>query len=217
MEWQEQLSKKGYVQIKNFLPIEQALSLRKQILTITHPKAWQLLSTPYYPLSHIKDRMVSPVIDKSRHRQAKMANARRQFAFSFYRSNNSHNKNHQAKEINKQFSDEIIKQICPTLDLSGELRDVFFASFIKGQFLSYHSDGSAGKYAFVYQLSSGWQEKYGGHLELFPRKIKFYKKSLIPQFNSLALLKLSHPMNHRVRLLNNPPHKHRITISGWLE
>ena len=78
-------------------------------------------------------------------------------------------------------------------------------------------DGDAGKYAFIYQLSTGWQAKFGGQLELYPKKIKFYKCVIIPTFNSLTILKLSHPMPHSVRLLNNPAYKHRITISGWVE
>ena len=60
------------------------------------------------------------------------------------------------------------------LGLSGQLRDTFFALFVKEQFISYHTDGSAGKYAFIYQLSKGWQPKFGGQLELYPKKIKFF-------------------------------------------
>jgi len=101
--------------------------------------------------------------------------------------------------------------------IKGELQDTFFASFKKGQFISYHTDGGAGKYAFIYQLSTGWQKRFGGQLELYPKKIKFYKRVISPKFNTLTILKLSHPMPHSVRVLNNPVYKHRITISGWVE
>jgi Rps23 Pro-64 3,4-dihydroxylase Tpa1-like proline 4-hydroxylase len=165
----------------------------------------------------VKDNITTSSIDKNRHKQAMAAKDRGKFSFSFYRSNNVHAKIHGASEIHQSLSRQVVDKVCQPLRLSGELRDTFFASFIKGQFISYHSDGQAGKYAFIYQLSSGWQQRYGGQLELYPKKCKFYKKILEPSFNSLALLKLDHPMYHSVRQLNTPKHKHRITISGWLE
>lgn len=217
MYWKEQLDKQGFVQFKKFLPNELANQLRKQIITNSHFKAWGLLTTPYQPLTRIKDKITSGQLDKCRHKQATLAFKRGEFSFSFYRSNNTHNKQHQSDNIHKFFANKVVEHVCEPLGLSGELRDTFLASYIKNQFLTYHTDGSAGQYAFIYQLSKGWQNKYGGQLEIYPRKIKFYKKCFEPTFNCLTLLKLAHPMPHSVRLLNNPPHKHRITISGWLE
>jgi Rps23 Pro-64 3,4-dihydroxylase Tpa1-like proline 4-hydroxylase len=217
MQWIEKLEKNGFVQLFNFLPEKQATGYRKKILSASHHKTWRLLTTPYRPCANIKDYINSSVIDNTRHKQAMAAKLRKQYSFSFYRSNNTHAKLHGASKIHQSFSRQVISKVCRPLELSGDLFDTFFASFIKGQFIEYHSDGKAGKYAFIYQLSSGWQQKYGGQLELYPRQSKFYKKILEPKFNSLALLKLDHPMYHSVRLLNNPKHKHRITISGWLE
>lgn len=217
MQWIEELRKNGYVQLNNFLPRDEALMYRNNILKATHFKIWSLLSTPYGPGCNIKDEISTSIIDKTRHRQAVSAYKRRQFSFSFYRSSNKHAKAHHSSAIHQSFSHKMLQQLKPLLGEQGKVRDSFFASFIKGQFINYHTDGSAGKYAFIYQLSSGWQHRFGGHLELYPRKVKFYKKSLVPKFNSLAILKLDHPMPHSVRILNNPSHKHRITISGWLE
>ena len=217
MQWIEKLEKNGFVQLYNFLPEHQAKNYRREVLSATHHKTWRLLTTPYRPCTRVKDNINKKIIDKTRHGQATAAKQRRKFAFSFYRSNNAHAKFHGAGDIHQSFSRYVIDKVSKPLTLSGELRDTFFASFVKGQFIEYHSDGKAGKYAFIYQLSSGWQQKYGGQLELYPQRIKFYKKVLEPKFNSLVLLKLDHPMYHSVRLLNNPKHKHRITISGWLE
>jgi len=217
MQWFEKLEKYGFVQLFNFLPENQAHSYRKAILTASHHKVWCLLTTPYRPCARIKDNIKKDTIDKYRHKQAIAAKQRQKFSFSFYRSNNAHEKFHGQGGIHQRLSRQVVDKVCQPLGLSGELRDTFFASFVKGQFINFHSDGNAGKYAFIYQLSSGWQQKYGGQLELYPRKIKFYKEVLEPKFNTLALLKLEHPMYHSVRLLNNPKHKHRITISGWLE
>jgi len=215
--WKQQLLKKGYVQINNFLPEQEANQLRNSILTASHSKAWSLLTTPYHPLAGIKDTISSSIIDKARHKQALNAFKRRQFSFSFYRSSNQHAKQHGYAEIHKTLANKVNEVVSKPLGLSGELRDTFFASFVKGQFIDYHTDGSAGKYAFIYQLTKGWQAKFGGQLELYPKQIRFYKRVLQPKFNSLAILKLDHPMPHSVRMLNNPAHKHRITISGWLE
>ena len=215
--WLEYLNKNGYVQFNDFLPETHANQLRNDILKVSHYKAWKLLTTPYHPLSRIKDSISSTVLDKNRHIQATNAFHRKQFSFSFYRSSNRFSKRHNNSSIHESLGKLVIKMISKPLKLDGSLRDTFFASFVKGQFIDSHTDGSAGKYAFIYQLSKGWQPKFGGQLELYPKKIKFYKKVLQPTFNSLAILKLDHPMPHSVRMLNNPKHKHRITISGWLE
>lgn len=217
MPWYEQLAENGYVQLDNFLSLSTANQLRQKILKASHFKAWDLLTTPYRPLTRIKDDICASVIDQARHKQAQNAKKRGQFSFSFYRSNNKHAKQHGSANIHQQLTDSVIDKVSEPLGLNGTVRDAFFAAFIKGQFINYHSDGPAGKYAFVYQLSQGWQPKFGGQLELYPKQIKFYKKIIEPKFNSLTLLKLSHPMYHSVRMLNNPKHKHRITISGWLE
>jgi Rps23 Pro-64 3,4-dihydroxylase Tpa1-like proline 4-hydroxylase len=216
MQWSDHLEKFGYVQINNFLPKEQATQLRRNIINVGTYKTWTLLTTPYGPCENIRDKIHTRVIDKIRHAQARQAYKRRQFAFSFYRSANKF-KEKEFNQLRQRFTDHVLTKIAPSLAVDGKLNDVFVASFRKGQFLNYHSDGSAGKYAFVYQLSCGWKELYGGHLELYPKQIKFYKKNFLPKFNAIILLKLSHPMFHSVRLLNNPKEKHRITISGWLE
>ncbi|WDD97742.1 2OG-Fe(II) oxygenase [Thalassomonas actiniarum] len=216
MHWEKQLNKNGYVQIKNFLPEAQALSFRKKILAAKHHKTWDLLTTPYRPLMSIKDILTSSTVDKRRHQQAVKALQRRQFSFSFYRTGNKHEKAHGSGDIHRTFCQLLQQKVNEPLALDGEVTDTFLALFMKGQFINYHSDKGAGKYAFIYQLSKGWQHKYGGQLELYPKRIKFYKKSLQPEFNSLVLLKIDHPMYHSVRVLNNPAHKQRITISGWL-
>ena len=217
MQWIELLEKNGFCQIENFLPRKQAEQLRSKIITANHIKKWNLLTTPYQPLMKVKDRISTTVIDKQRHIQATKAFKRGKFSFSFYRSSNKHAKQHGQAELHQTLGQKVLHLLKDKALIEGELQDSFFADYRKGQFISYHCDGGAGKYAFIYQLSTGWQQKYGGQLELYPKKIKFYKRVLTPRFNSLTILKLAHPMPHSVRLLNNPAHKHRITISGWVE
>jgi Rps23 Pro-64 3,4-dihydroxylase Tpa1-like proline 4-hydroxylase len=217
MQWFETLEKKGFVQINNFLTYNQALLLKNKIVRNSHVKKWKLLTTPYQPLSHIKDKISSSIIDKQRHSQALSAFNRRQFAFSFYRSSNKYAKQQGYSYLHQHIGFKVAELLKNQRLGEGGLQDSFFACFKKEQFISYHTDGSAGKYAFIYQLSQGWQKKYGGQLELYPRKIKFFKKQIEPKFNSLVLLKLPHPMPHSVKTLHNPAHKHRITISGWVE
>lgn len=217
MQWFDKLEKNGFAQIENFLCDHQALQLKNNILKNSHIKKWNLLTTPYRPLTRIKDRISTSVIDKSRHAQAQQASKHRQFSFSFYRSSNKHAKQHRQAHLHQEIGGKVTTLLTDAGLAEGHLQDSFFAVFKKGQFISYHTDGNAGKYAFIYQLSQGWQHRFGGQLELYPRRIKFFKKRLEPKFNSLVLLKLSHPMPHSVRVLNNPAHKHRITISGWVE
>lgn len=217
MQWFEKLDKNGFVQIERFLPHNEALRVKDAIVRNSHFKKWNLLTTPYQPLSNIKDRISSKVIDSSRHSQAEKAFKRQQFSFSFHRSSNKHAKQHGQSALHKDIGDKIVKLLEEQGLVEGQLQDSFFASFKKGQFISYHTDGGAGKYAFIYQLSQGWQKKFGGQLTLYPKKIKFFKRLIEPKFNSLVLLKLSHPMPHSVNVLRNPAHKHRITISGWVE
>jgi Rps23 Pro-64 3,4-dihydroxylase Tpa1-like proline 4-hydroxylase len=217
MQWIDKLENNGFVQINNFLPDNQAQQLKNRVIKNNHFKKWNLLTTPYQPLSRIKDNISVSAIDEQRHLQAIRAVKRRQFSFSFYRSSNKHAKQHGQSSLHQNIGNKVTALLKEHSLIEGKLRDTFFACFKKGQFISYHTDGSAGKYAFIYQLSQGWQKKYGGQLELYPRKIKFFKKQIEPKFNSLVLLKLSHPMPHSVKALHNPEHKHRITISGWVE
>ncbi len=215
--WLELLDKQGYVQVKDFLPKQQANVLRQSILKANHFKMWRLLTTPYYPLTRVKDRLSSPRTIKARLQQADKAARAGQFAFSFYRSSNKHAKRHNVAHIHQSFVKFLNDALISDSDIHGKVNDSFVAKFQHNQFISYHTDGSAGKYAFIYQLSKGWQKKYGGQLVLYPPKGRFYKTVLEPEFNCLTLLKLSHPMPHSVTRLKNPPHKHRLTISGWLE
>jgi Rps23 Pro-64 3,4-dihydroxylase Tpa1-like proline 4-hydroxylase len=217
MQCIETLDDNGYVQLDHFLPLQQAQQLRKKIIKTNHIKKWNLLTTPYRPLMNIKDNISTNIIDKQRHIQAFQAFKRGKFSFSFYRSSNKHAKQHGQAGLHQGVGQKVLTLFKQHSLIEGELQDSFFAAYKKGQFISYHTDGSAGKYAFIYQLTTGWQQKFGGQLELYPKKIKFYKKVLPPTFNTLTILKLSHPMPHSVRLLNNPAHKHRITISGWVE
>jgi len=216
-QWQAQLQKHGFVQFKAYLPYQQASQFRAQILKSHHMKAWKLLTTPYRPLMAMKDRISTGVNNKTRCLQAERARKRGQFSFSFYRSTNKHASQHGRQFIHQEVAAQLAKDICPQLGLSGEIRDSFFARFERGQFISYHKDAGAGQYAFIYQLSKGWQYQYGGQLVLYSTRSRFYRKKLAPEFNTLTLLKLDHPMPHSVQMLNNPKHKHRLTISGWLE
>ena len=153
------LNKQGYTVINDFLPFEQALRLRRKILNQNHHRAWCLLTTPYRPMQSIRDNIDKPVIDKLRHKIALKADRRKKFAFSFYRSVNKHESSHQNKSITQAFTSQLLRETEGKLDISGEITDAFFASFVKQQFIGYHSDGSAGKYAFIYQLSKGWKKK----------------------------------------------------------
>ena len=217
MCWKEQLDKKGYVQLRHFLSREEANKLKKQILSAKRLKTWRLLTTPSQPLTNIKDNINSSIVDQIKHKQAVKAARNKQFAFSFFRTSNKHAKRHKIAVIHQSFANYLKETLTSDLDINGQVNDSFIAKFKPNQFIGYHTDGSAGKYAFIYQLSKGWQKKYGGQLILYPPNGRFYRKVLEPEFNCLTLLKLSHPMPHSVARLQNPPHKHRLTISGWLE
>ena len=125
--------------------------------------------------------------------QAEKAFKQRQFSFSFYRSSNKHAKQHGQATLHKIVGQRVVELLSEASLIDGELQDSFFAEYKKGQFISYHTDGSAGKYAFIYQLSTGWQHKFGGQLELYPKRIKFFKKSLPPSFNTHDAVKVITP------------------------
>lgn len=217
MDWLQSLNKHGYVQVNNFLHHSDAKTLLAKVRKVNKPNAWCLLTHPNRPLHRIKDKSLRSKNVKLSQRQAIQAKVRRQFSYAFWRSSNKYLEVNGMKAIVAQFTQHLTGLVEHAL-VEGEVsyRDCFVAKFVNNQFIEYHSDGSAGRYAFIYQLSKGWQPKYGGQLQLFPRKIKFYKKSLLPEFNSLALLKLDHPMHHSVKILKTPKHKQRYTISGWI-
>ena len=62
----EQLAKKGYIEIKNFLPYGLASHLRRSIIHQNHHRAWCLLTRPYQPSQPIKGRIYQPVVDMNR-------------------------------------------------------------------------------------------------------------------------------------------------------
>ena len=217
MTWTDTLEKNGFVIFEQFLPANEARQLRSEIIQRQHIKKWGLLSAPSQPFSRIKNNISTQVIDNTKHAQAIKALKRNRFSSSFYRSSNKHQQQHRQSALHQNLGNKVVELFKGEGLIKGELQDTFFASFKKGQFISYHTDGGAGKYAFIYQLSTGWQKRFGGQLELYPKKIKFYKRVISPKFNTLTILKLSHPMPHSVRVLNNPVYKHRITISGWVE
>lgn len=213
----KQLNQKGYVKIDNFIAAKEAKKFREKILKCNHHKAWNILTSPYLPFVQNKDCVNNGYVDARRHRHAQQAHLRKQFAFSFYRNAIKNEKSHGANGIHQYFATTLIERLQGKVDIEGEVVHSFIANYVKDQFIGYHSDGAIAKYAFIYQLSRGWQRKYGGQLLLYPKKNKIQKVTLEPTFNSLTLLNLSFPMYHSVNVLKNPAHKHRITITGWIK
>ena len=73
------------------------------------------------------------------------------------------------------------------------------------------------KIAFILNLSSNWEDKYGGNLELFdsssdnkPTKVV---KKIVPQFNQFNIFKVTPRSYHQISEVEGE--HERISISGW--
>ncbi len=152
MTWTDTLEKNGFVIFEQFLPANEARQLRSEIIQRQHIKKWGLLSAPSQPFSRIKNNISTQVIDNTKHAQAIKALKRNRFSFSFYRSSNKHQQQHRQSALHQNLGNKVVELFKGEGLIKGELQDTFFASFKKGQFISYHTDGGAGKYAFIYQL-----------------------------------------------------------------
>ncbi len=214
MDYFEHLEKHGYLQIPQFLPQHQASAFRKSIIRTRNPQEWRQRIKPYSPLTGSNTFGNKRI--KSRYSKALHAKRDNRFSFSFKRSRYIEAPHSVLSGIALEFRKTLIDKLSSSLPINGLTKGGFIASFNKGDFLTYHNDNVKGKYAFVYNLSQGWQPKFGGQLELFPKKYRFYKKVLTPEFNSLLLLKLDYPMYHQVAMVASPTHQQRITITGWL-
>jgi Rps23 Pro-64 3,4-dihydroxylase Tpa1-like proline 4-hydroxylase len=214
MDYFEQLEKNGYLKISNFFPDSLASSSRKKIVRTTSPHEWCQRIKPYPALLSANTRGQNRV--KSCYLRALKAKRAKRFAFSFKRSRYIEEPHSVLSNIAFNIRNKIIEKLSEQLPINGLTMGGFIASYTKGDFLTYHSDNIHGKYAFVYNLSKGWQPKFGGQLELYPKRHRFYKKVLIPEFNSLLLLKLDYPMYHQVNMLSSPSFKQRINVTGWL-
>lgn len=212
MDWWQTLESKGYLQVNNFLDIQQANRLQRKLMKANHFRTWKLMTAPKPSLGQFYNRKQV----KKSHQLARLWAKRNQFAYSFYRTSNKHADKHQKTALYQNFCQQLQDTVNQPLGLVGNVTDCFAAKFEREQFIGYHADKGMGKYAFIYQLSKGWQPKDGGQLVLYPKQGRFYQKVLLPKFNTLTLLKLDHPMYHSVSYVTAPKQKTRLTISGWL-
>mgnify|MGYP001111184647 CR=1 FL=1 len=217
LNWQDKLNKQGYVQLDNFLTDKVANRLLKSLKNNSHSNAWRLLSRPNQSLPMINASFKNSGLFRQAQKLAISGHKRRQFAFSFWRSSNRYIETNKMKPVIEIFKSEILRNVAAVIKDKPSLTDCFAAKLECNQFIDYHTDGPAGEYAFIYQLSKSWQPRYGGQLILYPSKSRFYRKLLVPKFNTLSILKLDHPMPHSVKMLKTPQHKQRYTISGWIK
>ena len=97
---------------------------------------------------------------------------------------------------------------------AAELSDLFATSFGEGDFLSTHSDGYSGTYAFVASLAAGpdWVEEFGGSLDMYCRDTRKWCARLGPRFRSVVVFRIRQPAgpNHKVQ-----PVTRAATKAGW--
>lgn len=167
---------------------------------------------------------------KIRARKALAHNMRRKGRFSYakWELRPSH---HVIAEIRAQMlSLETRRRIANVLDLSAEridgeeLSDLFVTNFAPGSFLSKHSDGNSGTYAFVVSLAhatdGGWREGYGGELAFYCQGQRSPCEVLRPTFNQLILFKTRAPPGplHAVLPVKKSANRggfFRFGITGW--
>ena len=88
-------------------------------------------------------------------------------------------------------------------------------SYRSGDFLSHHTDDVKGKrLSFVFYLSSGWQRKFGGLLNLIDSDGEV--TTVDPDYNSLVIFDVAARTKHFISPVEQCAGKRaRLTISGW--
>lgn len=163
---------------------------------------------------------------EARREMANAMNQRRSFSYTKWELPLSHPL---LKEINAyMLRPEVRRQVAKSLGIledniaSDHLSDLFVTNYAAGDFLSDHSDGVSGTYAFVASLATGgpWPEAFGGALQMFDRQQRRYWPQYHPTFNSLVLFATRKPPGplHRVQRVTEHADQadaHRFGFTGW--
>ncbi|MFD0739765.1 2OG-Fe(II) oxygenase [Lysobacter koreensis] len=103
--------------------------------------------------------------------------------------------------------------------LTGDARirrtDAQATRYRRGQFLRYHTDAESNEgrlYAYVLNLSRGWQADWGGQLQ-FIGDDGAVLESYLPRWNALSLFAV--PAGHAVSLVAPWAADDRLAITGW--
>jgi SM-20-related protein len=104
--------------------------------------------------------------------------------------------------------------------LTGEPRirrlDAQATRYQPGQFLRTHNDEHSGEgrlYAYVLNLTRGWQADWGGLLQFLDDEDRV-DATFMPAFNSLSLFRV--PRRHAVSLVAPWAEQPRLAVTGWM-
>lgn len=104
--------------------------------------------------------------------------------------------------------------------LTGDARiqhcDASVTRYLPGHHLTPHNDANFGEnrlYAYVLNLSRGWQLAWGGVL-VFVDRDGHIAEGYTPAFNSLNVFKV--PQQHAVTMVNSLAQGPRLAVTGWM-
>ena len=114
-------------------------------------------------------------------------------------------------------SEETLRRIEQATGFEDLKRHTMFAScYTGGDFLSTHSDGGLGRVAFVWNLTKSWATQWGGVLQLLQSDGRSVDRTIVPEFNSLALFDVSGSGRpHVVSPVGNGVTARRLAVTGW--
>ena len=118
---------------------------------------------------------------------------------------------------------EFCKKFSQNNDIGQVKLDPFYSRYRSEDFLALHTDavtklnGSPRKIAVVIHLTKNWLPWYGGNLTLLEKNSSSIKKTLVPKFNSITLMKVEEEgVPHFVNpIITHLFGKNRYAISMW--
>jgi|TARA_E500000178_G_C16863379_1_gene680838 Rps23 Pro-64 3,4-dihydroxylase Tpa1-like proline 4-hydroxylase len=151
------------------------------------------------------------------------------FCYRFDRLRSDHYKNCNCNvcKFDKLLHSNELLEFCKKFTENNEIGLIelqpFYSRYRSKDFLSLHTDyvttlnGFSRKIAVVIHLTKNWQPWYGGNLTLLEKNSTDIKKTLVPKFNSIILMKVENQgVPHYVTpVINNLLGKNRYAISMW--
>ena len=227
---QESYQKNDYVILENFFDTNTVEELYKTIDTA--PDYWWNASTLDYKthlacnLSYISDNYKKIEINQ-KFSSINLANGKFCYRFDRLRSDHYKNCNCNVCKFDKLLHSNELLEFCKKFTENNEIGLIelqpFYSRYRSKDFLSLHTDyvttlnGFSRKIAVVIHLTKNWQPWYGGNLTLLEKNSTDIKKTLVPKFNSIILMKVENQgVPHYVTpVINNLLGKNRYAISMW--
>ena len=214
---------KGYITVKNFLSKDYAEEFYDFLINLD-PTWWyhsSIVNNDRVDIRNLADITTQQKIKSRREDALKSFSEAKNFSYSFYRTVNNHYETCECFLC--KFTEKIIKNkvfLSFIEKVTGEsnlkLETFFFTEYKSGDFLYPHTDSPNGKVAIVLHMTKNWKPWFGGNLCMLDKTHSKVRETLVPQFNSMTVMKIVEKINpHFVEYIPQNVKEHRFAMVCW--